>query len=377
MINPSPSDYYMQRALELAALGKGSVSPNPLVGCVIVHDNKIIGEGWHKKYGEAHAEVNAVNSVENKELLKESTVFVTLEPCSHFGKTPPCADLLIREQVKKVIICNTDPFLLVNGKGVEKLRNAGIEVETSLLETEGRALNKRFFTFVEQKRPYIFLKWAESADGFISPAPHQPSPKGRESKLVSENVTSSLSHSNSPPLGAGGLISSILSRTLVHKMRAEEDAIMVGTNTVSVDNPQLNTRLWHGRNPVRVVLDRNLRLPQHLHLFDKLQPTICYNLVKNEELENLTFVRLEKDENLAEQIVADLYNRKIQSLIVEGGTQLLNVFLKANLWDETLIFKSKNTLGNGVKAPIATGSLNEVREIGEDRLFHFLPNIVN
>jgi diaminohydroxyphosphoribosylaminopyrimidine deaminase / 5-amino-6-(5-phosphoribosylamino)uracil reductase len=335
---------FMHRALELAALGSGSVSPNPLVGCVVVHENKIIGEGWHKQHGDWHAEANAINSVENKALLPESTVFVTLEPCSHQGKTPPCADLLIREKVKKVIICNADPFPAVNGKGIEKLRQAGIAVAIGLLENEGKRLNKRFFTFTETQRPYIFLKWAETADGFIG--------KIQESS---------------------GLISNDLSRKLVHKMRAETDAVMVGTNTALYDNPQLNVRDWKGRNPLRIVLDRHLRLPTNLNIFDKSQPTICYNLTKDEVDDNLIFVKLKEKDNFLTQIIEDLYQRKIQSLLVEGGTQLLSQFFKENLWDELYVFKSPKTFGSGIPAPVFQAGLQEIVSLQEDSLFIYQP----
>ena len=251
------SQLFMQRALQLARLSAVTVSPNPMVGCVIVHNGKIIGEGYHQKYGDAHAEVNAVNAVSDKSLLSESTVYVTLEPCSHFGKTPPCADLLIKHKFKKVIVCNYDPNPLVAGQGIEKLRQAGIEVEVGLLEEEGRELNKRFFTYIEKKRPYIILKWAESADGFIA-------------KGIYETVQ----------------ISNLLSRRFVHKMRSEEDAIMVGTNTAKYDNPTLNTRFWTGKNAVRVLIDRELSLSKNLHIFDNSQKTICYNSLKDKIIGN-------------------------------------------------------------------------------------------
>ncbi|HEY1053815.1 MAG TPA: bifunctional diaminohydroxyphosphoribosylaminopyrimidine deaminase/5-amino-6-(5-phosphoribosylamino)uracil reductase RibD, partial [Emticicia sp.] len=225
---------YMLRALQLAEIGRGQVSPNPMVGCVIVHNHEIIGEGWHQKYGSWHAEVNAVNSVQDPSKLTQSTVYVTLEPCSHFGKTPPCADLLVKHQVKKVIICNDDPNPLVAGKGIAKLRAAGIEVEQGLLAEKGRALNARFFTYVEKQRPYIILKWAETADGFIAGENYDPVK-----------------------------ISNALSHKLAHKWRSEEDAIMVGTNTARYDNPKLNAREWQGtKNPVRIVLDKRLQLEQ-------------------------------------------------------------------------------------------------------------------
>jgi diaminohydroxyphosphoribosylaminopyrimidine deaminase / 5-amino-6-(5-phosphoribosylamino)uracil reductase len=331
---------FMQRALQLARLGAGTVSPNPMVGCVIVHEGKIIGEGYHQKYGEAHAEVNAVNSVLDKSMLSESTVYVTLEPCSHFGKTPPCADLLIKYQVKKVIICNHDPNPLVAGQGIEKLRQAGIEVEVGLLEKEGRELNKRFFIFIEKQRPYIILKWAESADGFIA-------------KKNYEAVQ----------------ISNLLSRRFVHKMRAENDAIMVGTNTVRYDNPRLDTRFWIGKNALRVLIDKDLSLYKSLNIFDGSQQTICYHSVEGniggvDIYSKNTEVVLLKDDfrsSIEHFILQDLYHRKVQSLIIEGGTFLLQSFIDLGLWDEAIILKSKMVLGDGVKAPKIDGNtiLNE------------------
>ena len=316
------SSLFMQRALQLARLGAGTVSPNPMVGCVIVHEGKIIGEGWHQKYGEAHAEVNAINSVLDKSMLSESEVYITLEPCSHFGKTPPCADLLIKYQVKKVYICNHDPNPLVGGKGIEKLRQAGIEVETGLLESEGRKVNKRFFTFIEKKRPFIILKWAETADGFIA-------------KPNYEAVQ----------------ISSLLSRRFVHKMRSQEDAIMVGTNTARYDNPKLDSRFWTGENTIRVVIDKQITLPQNLNLFDNLQDTICFNYLIDKQIGNNIFIKMSKDSCLEEFIVEELYQRKIQSIIIEGGTILLQSFINLQLWDEAVILKSKKMLTQGITAP--------------------------
>jgi diaminohydroxyphosphoribosylaminopyrimidine deaminase / 5-amino-6-(5-phosphoribosylamino)uracil reductase len=322
MINPQ----FMQRALQLARLGAGAVSPNPMVGCVIVHDGKIIGEGYHQKYGEAHAEVNAVNAVLDKSILSESEVYVTLEPCSHFGKTPPCADLLIKHQVKKVIVCSYDPNPLVAGQGIVKLRQAGIEVEVGLLEEEGRQLNKRFFTFIEKKRPYIILKWAESEDGFIA-------------KENYESVQ----------------ISNLLSRRFVHKMRAEEDAIMVGTNTVRYDNPRLDTRFWTGKNPVRILIDKDLSLEKTLNVFDDSQQTICYTtVVRSGTSSGIIEVPL-RATAIEEFILQDLFQRKIQSVIIEGGTILLKSFIDLGLWDEAIILKSKMVLNEGIKSPQIVG----------------------
>jgi diaminohydroxyphosphoribosylaminopyrimidine deaminase / 5-amino-6-(5-phosphoribosylamino)uracil reductase len=310
------SQLYMQRALELAQLGLGSVSPNPMVGCVIVYQDRIIGEGWHQKYGEAHAEVNAVNSVKDKSILPESTVYVTLEPCSHFGKTPPCADLLIKHRVKKVVICNEDPFPLVAGRGIKKLQDAGIEVEVGLLAEQGRKINRRFFTKIEKGRPYIILKWAETADGFIA-------------KENFEAVR----------------ISNDYSQMLSHKWRSEEDAIMIGTNTAQYDNPSLTVRNWTGRNPTRVVLDLNNRLDRNLNIFG-----------------NDTIVISEKGEGRKEKGFLSRLIEKAPSgglgasLIIEGGTRLLQSFIDEGLFDEIRLFKNNQLfLKNGIKAPDIQG----------------------
>lgn len=328
----------MQRALELATLGSGAVSPNPLVGCVIVHDDRIIGEGWHKVYGEAHAEVNAVNSVADKSLLKESTVYVTLEPCSHFGKTPPCADLLIKENVKRVVICNDDPFPLVAGKGIEKLELAGIQITRNVLAEAGREVNKRFFTFVEKKRPYIILKWAQTADGFIAR-------ENYDSKWISDEY----------------------SRQLVHKWRAEEDAILVGSSTALHDNPTLNVRDWTGRDPVRVVIDRSLKLPGSLNLFNGPQRTICYNLKEEKTKENVHFAKIGEGQFI-EEVVKDLCTRKIQSIIVEGGAKTLQAFIDANLWDEARVFYSPIHFQNGIEAPHIKGKQMQEIKLKADTL---------
>jgi diaminohydroxyphosphoribosylaminopyrimidine deaminase/5-amino-6-(5-phosphoribosylamino)uracil reductase len=299
-------EQFIKRCFDLALNGLGSVSPNPLVGCVITHNNKIIGEGWHKKYGGPHAEVNAVASVADKSLLPSSTVYVNLEPCSHHGKTPPCADMLVEHRVKKVVISNVDSNELVSGKGIEKLRKAGIEVVTGVLEKEGRYLNRRFFTYIERRRPYIILKWAQTSDGFIS---------------RSSNETSTISNE--------------LSKKLLHRWRSEEDAFLVGTQTAARDNPQLNVREWTGRNPVRVVIDRSSRLDPSLHLFDGSQPTI---VIKN-----------------IEDGIKELFQKKIQSLVVEGGATTLNLFITAGLWDEARVFVSDAEFQEGLKAPLLTG----------------------
>lgn len=339
MTKPTHTDeLFMQRALELSLMGRGYVSPNPLVGCVVVHDGKIIGEGWHQKYGEAHAEVNAIASVTDKSLLAASTVYVTLEPCSHFGKTPPCADLLIGNNVRRVVVANLDSNPLVAGQGIKKLRDAGIEVITGVLDKQGRELNKRFFTFIEKQRPYIILKWAETSDGFIARENH-------DSKWISDEH----------------------SRQLNHKWRTEEDAILVGAKTAQFDNPQLNVRDWTGRNPTRVVIDRFLKLNDKLHLFNCKQKTIVYNVLRHEEHENLLFIRIDERDFLNE-LIKDLHNQKIQSVIVEGGAYTIQSFIEADLWDEARIFQSPKTFGKGIAAPAIVGHPAEQWKIVHDTL---------
>lgn len=334
----TPEELFMLRAFELALLGVGYVSPNPRVGCVIVHDAKIIGEGWHQKYGEAHAEVNAINAVQDKSLLRESTVYVNLEPCSHFGKTPPCAELLIQHQVKKVVISNVDTNPLVGGEGIKKLSTAGIEVVTGMLERQGLELNKRFFTFIEKQRPYIILKWAQSADGFVAKSNY-------ESKWISNEY----------------------SRQLVHQWRSEEDAVMVGTQTAEHDNPTLTVREWTGRNPVRIVIDRFLRLSEKLNLFDKTQQTICYNVLKHEEHSKLSLIRLD-EKDFIQHLVTDLYKQKMQSVIIEGGAQTLQLFIDEGYWDEARVFTSTRTFDKGLAAPAVFGETKSVQDVFGDEL---------
>ncbi|GAA4850236.1 bifunctional diaminohydroxyphosphoribosylaminopyrimidine deaminase/5-amino-6-(5-phosphoribosylamino)uracil reductase RibD [Algivirga pacifica] len=335
----SNKELYMARALELARLGRGKVSPNPMVGCVIVYQNKIIGEGYHQVYGGPHAEVNAVNSVEDKTLLKKAEMYVTLEPCSHHGKTPPCADLIVKHQLKKVYVCNLDPNPLVAGRGIDRLKENGIEVETGLLQEEGEAVNARFFTFMREKRPYVIMKWAQTKDGFIAR-------KNYDSKWISNP----------------------LSRKQVHKWRSEEDGILVGTNTAHYDNPRLDVRDWTGSSPIRIVLDRNLRLaPKELALFDQSIQTICYNFKKSVEEGKVTYVKI-PSENWLQEVLRDLYERKIQSIIVEGGAVVLNTFIAEELWDEMRIFRGDQHFGSGIPAPIFKGGyLVDERTVGNDK----------
>jgi len=310
----------MHRALQLARLGLGAVSPNPMVGCVIVKKNKIIGEGNHEKYGEGHAEVNAVNSVREESDLEGCTVYVTLEPCAHFGKTPPCAHLLVDSKVGKVVICNQDPNPLVAGKGIDILKDAGIEVVSGVLQEEGKKLNRRFLTYFIKERPYVVLKWAQTADGFIAR-------ENFDSKWISNKSA----------------------RQLVHKWRAEEQAILVGTNTAKHDNPSLTTRNWSGSNPMRIVLDRNLRLESSLNLFDGVVRTIVFNEREDKTSHNLEYIKLPQLSPFF--ILKALFERKIQSVFIEGGSATLQSFIDAGLWDEARVFESQTTFGTGVKSP--------------------------
>lgn len=335
-MKPDPIQF-MRRALELAEWGRGCVSPNPLVGCVIVHEDRIIGEGWHREYGGPHAEVNAVNSVENQALLSESTVYVTLEPCAHWGKTPPCANLLVEKKVKKVVIAATDSNPLVGGRGIEILKNAGIEVETGILEKDARWQNRRFFTQIEKQRPYVILKWAQTQDGFVAK-------ENFDSKWISN------SHS----------------RQLVHKWRAEEDAILVGKNTAAYDNPRLDVRDWVGKNPIRVVLDSKLELSSEVNLFDQSIPTLVFNALKSDNKDNLAWIKL--PEITPETVLKELHSRKIQSLIVEGGSQVIHQFIQSGLWDEARIFTAPTQFRRGISAPRLNQNPSETLSIDTDRL---------
>ena len=319
----------IKRCIQLAYNGLGTTYPNPLVGCVIVYDGKIIGEGWHQKAGEPHAEVRAIASVKDKSLLAESTLYVSLEPCSHYGKTPPCADLIITHRIPRVVIGTTDPFAKVAGRGIEKLRAAGCEVTVGVMEKECRELNKRFFTFHEKKRPYIFLKWAETADGFIAPA--------HKDTLAPVWITD------------------VYTRQEVHKMRSEEQAILVGVGTVLADNPSLDTRDWYGKNPLRVIIDPHLHSPKEFKVWNDLQPTLF--ITNKEKVSDKNYgvqteiISIDFTHNVPQQICNLLYQRNIQSLIVEGGAYTLQQFINAGLYDEMRIYKSEVTFGEGVKAP--------------------------
>lgn len=310
----------MQRCLELAELGRANVAPNPMVGAVLVFEDRIIGEGYHQQYGKAHAEVNCIASVAqaDQDLISKSTMYVSLEPCAHFGKTPPCTDLIIKHQIPKVVVGSRDPFKEVDGKGIEKMKAASIEVEVGILENECRDLNKRFFTFHTKQRPYIILKWVQTADQQIA--------AGKKERL---------------------LISNEYSNRMVHKWRSEEAAILIGTNTALLDNPELTTRLWPGHSPVRLVLDMNLRLPVNLKVFNKKVPTVIFNLIREDKEDNLQYYRLNKDENIIHQLMGTLYKLNIQSVLVEGGARLLQSFIDEGVWDEARVITNQQLKLNG------------------------------
>ncbi len=341
---------YISRCIELAKNGLGTTYPNPLVGSVIVHNGKIIGEGWHKKSGEPHAEVNAVNSVKDKSLLKESTIYVSLEPCSHFGKTPPCCDLIIENKIPNVIIGTVDPNIKVAGNGIKKLIDAGTNVTFGILETECNELNKRFFTFHKKKRPYVILKWAESQDGYIAPL---------------EILRKALNDNEQKPVW----ITNEFSRQLVHKWRSEEQAILVGTNTVINDNPKLDVRDWTGNNPIRIVLDPNNRIPKDYTIFDnQIKTIIISNAILSTNQENVIFEVIDFEQNPAQQILHVLYKHQIQSVIIEGGRQTLQTFIDEKIWDEARIFKGNNCFGNGIKAPTIALKNTKKKSVNNDEL---------
>ena len=315
---------YMQRCIELAGNGLCNVSPNPMVGAVIVCDERIIGEGYHIRCGEAHAEVNAIRSVKDESLLERSTIYVSLEPCSHYGKTPPCADLIIEKKIPRIVIGCQDPFSKVAGRGIQKLRDAGREVIVGVLEAECRQLIRKFITFHTFHRPYITLKWAESQDGFID-----------------------LNRTAGNPVK----LSTPLTSMIVHKKRSESDAIMVGTRTALLDNPSLTVRNWYGKNPIRIVLDKDLSLPTSLHLFDGSVPTLIFTENQHSPLSSPEYIVLNYQKDILPQIMEELYKRGIQSLLVEGGSILLQSFIDAGCWDEAFVERASKELHSGVKAP--------------------------
>ena len=339
-------EFYMRRALQLAERGIESAFPNPVVGAVIVYDGKIIGEGYHRCCGEGHAEVNAVASVEDKELLKESTIYVTLEPCSHYGKTPPCAKLIIDNRLKRVVVGTLDPFEKVSGRGVKMIRDAGIEVEIGVLEKECREINRKFFTAHINRRPYILLKWAESKDKFIAA-------EGNRQVMISTPET----------------------QMLVHKERAEYGAILVGAGTAKSDNPSLSVRKWSGRSPVRVVVTPDNSIPAESALLNDGGKTLVFTRNMPEKCihENVEYIQLDNDESVVNQILRELYNRNIINLMVEGGAQTLSHFIKAGLWDEARIECNESLLiGDGVKAPeLESGVLRSLEKHCENIIYRY------
>ena len=344
---------YIKRCIEIAKNGLGSARPNPMVGCVIVYKDNIIGEGYTSPYGGHHAEVNAINSVADKTLLKEATIYVTLEPCSHFGKTPPCSDLIIKHKIPNVVIGCVDDNVKVAGKGIKKLKEAGCHVVVGILEKACKEHHKRFFTFHNKKRPYIVLKWAETNDGFIAPK------NKKEQKPV--------------------WITNTYSRQLVHKWRSEEQAILVGTNTVLQDNPSLTVRDWEGNQPIRVVLDKDLKLSKKFSIFNNDAKTIIFSeKIKDQRLNqdkwNLEFIDWNLKQNRAQQICHVLYNNDITSVIIEGGQKTLQSFIDENLWDEARVFIGDISFNEGVKAPKFNGHLVSEERILKDKLKIFINN---
>lgn len=326
MTGITPEDQkYMLRCIQLAKNGFGTTYPNPLVGSVIVYNNKIIGEGWHYKSGQPHAEVMAIQSVKNQALLSKATIYVSLEPCSYTGKTPPCSDLIIQKNIPRVVIGSTDPHPNVSGKGIAKLKNAGIEVLSGVCKAACDDLNKRFFTFHREKRPYIILKWAATLDGFIAP----------------------LAQNEGEPFW----ITSLLSKQLVHLWRSQEACIMVGTNTAIKDNPKLDTREVYGNNPVRLTIDKNLRIPTKHKLLANDIPTVIFTSKIKENQNNLHYETLNWNESIPEQILTYCYKNNLQSIIIEGGTALLQSFINKSLWDEAYVFTGNNLLHSGIAQP--------------------------
>jgi diaminohydroxyphosphoribosylaminopyrimidine deaminase/5-amino-6-(5-phosphoribosylamino)uracil reductase len=324
----SKHELYMGRCLELAKCGAGRVAPNPMVGATLVYENRIIGEGYHQEFGKAHAEVNCINSVKKQDmhLIEKSTIYVSLEPCAHFGKTPPCADLIIRHKIPTVVVGCRDPFDQVDGKGIERLEKAGINVISGILQDACKELNKRFFTFHIKRRPYVILKWAQS----------------KNHKIANSDFSRVL-------------ISNAYSNRLVHKWRSEEAAIMVGTNTALQDNPTLNTRHWTGPDPVRLVVDMNLRLPQTLKIFNREQKTIVFNGIKDESHQNLVFFKVEKERSFVKALTDACYQLNIQSILIEGGNKLAESFINESLWDEARVIENNELIiQNGLRAPLLT-----------------------
>jgi diaminohydroxyphosphoribosylaminopyrimidine deaminase/5-amino-6-(5-phosphoribosylamino)uracil reductase len=347
---------YMHRCLELAKKGMGNVAPNPMVGAVVVYNNTIVGEGFHKDYGQDHAERIAINSVKDKEQLSQSTLYVSLEPCSHFGKTPPCTDLIKESGIKRVVIATKDPNPKVLGRGTDVLKKAGCDVTVGVLEKESKELNRRFFVYHVKKRPYIILKWAQTLDGFIDAVrlPNQPI--------------------------APVWITNDLARTLVHRWRSEEQAILIGTNTVDKDNPRLDVRYWSGRSPLRIVMDRLLRISPESNVYDGSLPTLVFignnssasaRKANFASVPNLEMLTVDFAKGVETQVCKELFEREIVSLIIEGGAILMSSFIKRDLWDEARVFVGNKFFGDGIKAPTLNGKLFSYDQVGESKLFTY------
>lgn len=342
-------EYYMQQALEQAKRGWPHVAPNPMVGSVIVKNNEIISSGYHQKFGEAHAEVNAISTLPAGVSPAECVLYVTLEPCSHYGKTPPCADLIIEKGFRSVVIGSKDPNPLVAGKGIKKLEASGIEVVSGILEKEVRDQNQRFIRFYEEKRPYYILKWAITADGFIS---RIPVPKTREENFITHKET----------------------QEYVHGVRSEVMGIFVGKNTVLHDNPHLTTRLVAGKNPIRIFMDKNLEVPKEFNIYNKEAKTLVFNSLRNATEDHIQFVQVNFETDILPQINQKLYELQIQSVLVEGGAYLINAFVKSDCWDEALVFQNPDLhFGEGLKAPLFALK-NTFELVGNDKLYHHFHN---
>jgi diaminohydroxyphosphoribosylaminopyrimidine deaminase/5-amino-6-(5-phosphoribosylamino)uracil reductase len=335
---------YMQRCLDLAILGQGAVSPNPMVGCVIVKDGQIIGEGYHRVFGGPHAEVNAIASVQNDQTIEGATVYVSLEPCAHFGKTPPCSNLLIEKKVSRVIIACKDPNPKVAGKGIERLQKAGIDVEVGVLEAAAKKLNKRFFCFHEKQRPYVVLKWAQTKDGFLD-----------RIRIADQKGIN--------------WISSEESRSLVHHWRSQEMSILVGKHTALNDNPTLTVRDVSGKNPIRILIDSQLQVQNDISLFSEDAPTLIFNRLKNEKKGNIEWIKIQ--ETATKNILEELYKRGIHSVMVEGGSRTLQYFIIDNVWDEAYVLVGDLNYGEGVKAPILNRVPTNVHAFGTDQIYYY------
>ncbi len=346
MQNPSSSDeLFMQRALDLARIAGVAAAPNPMVGAVIVHKNAIVGEGYHQQFGGPHAEVNAVAAVKDQSILKESTIYVTLEPCAHFGKTPPCANLLVQHKFKRVVVATVDPHAKVAGKGIEILKKAGIEVTLGVLEKQARELNKRFFTFHQKSRPFILLKWAQSVDGFID-LPRDDSSKA-EIRWISQPET----------------------QILTHTWRSQEQAILVGWKTIANDNPSLTTRAVSGPNPIRLIIDPELKAPKSALVFNDGDKTIVFTKKKQENKGNTEFNTLANCS--VQEILHWCYHNSIASVLVEGGRFTTQGFIDSGLWDEARVIQGKNMFNEGTPAPQINKTPNSVEQFGLDTIYYF------